>query len=345
MGSIPDPNDEDRLPPSPTLFHPERYHGHRRRPPFFEGWYFKLVDGGETGRYAVIPGIFLSKDPDRHHAFVQILDGSTGHATYHRYPAESFQAATDRFEVEIGPNRFSDQTVVLDIADDTRVARGELRLGTPVPWPVTLTRLGIMGPYGWAPRMETNHALVSFDHTLEGTMTIDDQEVDFTGGRGYTEKDWGKAFPAGYMWMQTNHFQTPGTSLVASIAIIPWMISAFPGFIIGLRHQGKLHQFATYTRATTTDLHFSDETVEWTVVDRNHRLQIRAKRAHGGLLYAPTRQEMSDRVGETMLSQVEVTLTDSAGQVLFGEVGRNAGLELHGDLARLQALQTEEAAR
>jgi hypothetical protein len=333
------------MPFSPTLFHPGRYHGHRRRPPYFEGWYFKLVNAAETDRYAVIPGIFLSKDADRHHAFVQILDGSTGHATYHRYPADAFRASQDRFEVEIGPNRFSDREVVLDIADDTRVARGEVRLGTPEPWPVTLTRLGIMGPYGWAPRMECNHGLVSFDHTVDGTIAIDGRQVDFTGGRGYTEKDWGKSFPAGYVWMQTNHFETPGTSFVASIAIIPWVFSAFPGFIIGLRHHGRLHQFATYTGAATTDLHFSDETVEWTVADRNHRLQIRAERATGGLLYGPTRDDMSDRVGETMLSRVEVTLTDSRGAVLFDEAGRNAGLEIHGDLARLLALQTEEAAR
>lgn len=330
---------------SPTLFHPERYHGHRRRPPFFEGWYFKLIDASETHRYAVIPGIFLSKDPDRHHAFVQILDGSTGEATYHRYPADEFRASTDRFEVEIGPNRFSEREVVLDIADDTRVVRGTVRLGSSVPWPISPTRLGIMGPYGWAPFMECSHGLVSFDHTVDGTMAIDGRDVDFTGGRGYTEKDWGKAFPAGYVWMQSNHFQTPGTSFVASIAIIPWMVSAFPGFIIGLRHKGKLHQFATYTKATTTDLRFTDDTVVWAVADRRHRLRIKAERAHGGLLYAPTRQDMSDRVGETMLSRIEVTLTDSQGKVLFEEVGRNAGLELHGDLPRLLALQTEEAAR
>jgi hypothetical protein len=333
------------MPFSPTVFHPERYHGHRRRPPFFEGWYFKLVDTSETHRYAVIPGIFLSEDPDRHHAFVQILNGSTGEATYHRYPADEFRAATDRFEVEIGPNRFSNREVVLDINDSARVARGTVQLGTPVPWPVTLNRLGIMGPYGWAPFMECNHGLVSFDHSLEGTMSIDGRDVDFTDGRGYTEKDWGKAFPAGYVWMQTNHFETPETSFVASIAIIPWMISAFPGFIIGLRHRGKLHQFATYTRARTTGLAFTDETIEWTVADRRHQLHIRAERAHGGLLYAPTRQEMSDRVGETMLSRVEVAVTDAGGKVLFEGVGRNAGLELHGDLARLLALQTEEAAR
>jgi hypothetical protein len=328
------------VPFSPTLLHPERYHGHRRKPPFFEGWYFKLVDATETHRYAVIPGIFLSDDPDRHHAFIQVLDGSTGTATYHRFPADRFRAATNEFEVEIGPNRFSSESLVLDIADENRTIKGELSLDTPRPWPVTLTRLGIMGPYGWAPRMECNHGVVSLDHAIAGSLEIDGDLAVFDGGRGYGEKDWGKSFPAGYAWMQSNHFDTPGTSFVGSIAIIPWLFSAFPGFIIGLLHNGTLHQFATYTGAKTTDLHFSDEAIEWTVTDRSKVLQIRANRARGGLLFGPTRTDMSDRVGETMLASIEVTLTDHAGSVIFAGTGRNAGLEAHGDLDRLLALQT-----
>jgi len=46
-----------------SALHPASYHGHGKRPPFFEGWYYKLVDASEQARYAVIPGIFLSKDP------------------------------------------------------------------------------------------------------------------------------------------------------------------------------------------------------------------------------------------------------------------------------------------
>ena len=35
--------------------------------------------------------------------------------------------------------------------------------------------------------------------------------------RGYIEKDWGKAFPHSWLWLQTNHFTQPGTSLSASV--------------------------------------------------------------------------------------------------------------------------------
>ena len=68
-----------------TTLNPSLYHGHGRRPPFFEGWYYKLVSASEGHRYAVIPGIFLSDDPAKQHAFVQVLDGRTGQTTYQTY--------------------------------------------------------------------------------------------------------------------------------------------------------------------------------------------------------------------------------------------------------------------
>ena len=40
-----------------STLHPAIYHGHGQQPPFFEGWYFKIVSADETQRYAIIPGV------------------------------------------------------------------------------------------------------------------------------------------------------------------------------------------------------------------------------------------------------------------------------------------------
>lgn len=325
-----------------TVFHPERYHGHQKKPPFFEGWYYKLVDAAEQARYAIIPGIFLSDDPQKHHAFIQVLDGLTGQATYHRYPATEFWAAEEAFEVRVGNSYFSAEQISLHIADEQRTVHGEVYFSQLHPWPVRWTSPGIMGAFGYLPNMECNHGVVSLDHTLAGCLAIDGREISFNDGRGYIEKDWGKSFPAGYVWMQSNHFHTAGTSFVGSIAIIPYMGITFPGFIIGLWHKQHLYRFATYTRATTEHLAISDTQVDWIVRNRTQRLQMTAQRAQGGLLYGPTRENMSDRVGETMLSTIELTLTavhKGHERLLFQGQGRNAGLEIHGDTERLLAMQ------
>lgn len=171
-----------------TILHPERYHGHGKEPPLFEGWYCKLVDPAEQHPYAIIPGIFLSHDPARHHAFVQVLDGVMGRATYHTYPADEFWAAEDDFELRIGPNHFAAGHIALQIDDAERTVAGELRFVGLKPWPVSLSSPGIMGWCAWMPFMECYRGVVSLDHKLEGALTIDGEQVDFTGecagGRG-----------------------------------------------------------------------------------------------------------------------------------------------------------------
>ena len=185
------------MPSLRTLWKPALYHGEGARPPFFEGWYFKLVDATEAHRYAVIPGVFIGREPASSHAFVQTLDGATGRTTYHRYPFDAFRADPREFDIQVGPNHFRLDRIALDIDAPELRMRGELRFAGLTPWPVTRTSPGIMGPYTFAPFMECYHGVLSFDHTIAGSLAVDGRELDFTGGHGYIEKDWGQAFPEG----------------------------------------------------------------------------------------------------------------------------------------------------
>lgn len=315
--------------------HPEIYHGHRKKPPFFEGWYFKFLDASEKFGYAVIPGIFLAEDSSKSHTFVQVLDGMTGHTTYHEYPVETFWAHPKKFEVRIDQNTFSADCISLNINDAQLKLEGELRFENPVPWPVTLTAPGIMGWYAWVPFMECYHGVVSLDHTVRGSLNINGKNITFDNGRGYIEKDWGQAFPAGYIWQQSNHFDLPGTSLTASIALIPFMGRTFPGFLVGFWHHGQLYRLTTYTGAVTEALRITDDHVFWTVRGRRHRIEMTSTRAEGGLLKAPIKTEMHKRVEETMRARIQVRLSTLDGKLLYTGEGHNAGLEIHGEIERL----------
>jgi tocopherol cyclase len=322
-----------------TTMHPESFHGHGKRPPYFEGWYYKLVDRTEQHRYAVIPGIYLAPDASKTHAFVQILNGRTGQVVYHSYPATAFFCPPAELDIRLGPNRFTAQGLVLDVAEPDLHVSGELRFPEIHPWPVTIASPGIMGWYAWAPFMECYHGVVSLDHGIQGSLLINDAPVDFTGGRGYTEKDWGKSFPSAWVWMQTNHFPEFGVSLSASVAIIPWIGRSFPGFIVGLWLHGRLIRFATYTGAHLEELRVTDKNVQWAVRDGHHRLEISATRTSGGLLKAPSTLEMDRRVVESLQAAVTLRLTDwPSGGLVFEGSGRHAGLEVGGDMARLLSM-------
>jgi tocopherol cyclase len=314
--------------------HPEIYHGHERRPPFFEGWYYRLINAAEDRRYAVIPGIFLGANS---HAFIQVLEGHTRRSAYHVFPLEQFQADRQRFEVRIDESIFKRDGLHLALNRPGPLGQlhGHLSFQGGQPWPVRWNSPGIMGWYAWIPSMECYHGVLSFDHSLHGTLEVEGQKHSFDGGRGYIEKDWGKAFPAGYIWFQSNHFETPGVCLTASIAMIPWLGTAFRGFIIGLWLNGNLHRFATYTGARIEHLELQDNRVAWVVSDRHIRLELEAVQTAGGLLYGPTRQDMGKRVDETLDAVIRIRLSERNGRVLFEGSGRHAGLEINGDIPRL----------
>ena len=319
-----------------NTLHPARYHGrlHGQRPPFFEGWYFKVVDATEQHRFTFIPGVFWSSRP---HAFIQVLDGVTGAAHYHEFPVELFWAADDRFEVHVGGSRFTVNEMTLALDRPEQAIAGALRFGGVAPWPVTLTAPGIMGWYAWVPFMECYHGVVSLDHTIYGDLTIDGHTTDFTGGRGYIEKDWGRSFPEAWIWFQSNHFGSPGTSLTASVAIIPWLRTAFPGFIIGLWHDEHLYRFATYSGAKIERLDVTEHTIDWVVGDGRRRLEMFVNQgpdSHFGLLKGPDTVEMGKRVAETLSATVHCRLSEG-GRTLFEDTGRYAGLEVHNVPARL----------
>ena len=117
-----------------STLNPAWYHGRGARPPFFEGWYFKLIDASGQRRYAVIPGVFLGTDQGASHAFVQVLDGTTGHATYHPYPLAEFRAAQDAFDVRVGPNQFSLERISLLIETEEQTVAGDVSFTRLIVW-------------------------------------------------------------------------------------------------------------------------------------------------------------------------------------------------------------------
>ena len=191
----------------------------------------------------------------------------------------------------------------------------DVRFGPGAQWPVTVREPGAMGWYAWVPTMECYHGVVSLDHALGGWIDTGAGRVDLAGGRGYLEKDWGTAFPKAYVWMQSNHFEETGVSLVASTALIPWRSAAFRGDLVALHlpegRDAGLHRFTSYTRARTVDLVVDDQEVRWSLESPGgDRLDLTATIGGRttGLLHSPVRTEMHQRVAETLDGTLEVRL-------------------------------------
>ena len=221
----------------------------------------------------------------------------------------SFARMKKDFILQLAEMSFPQRRIHLEIENDEILIEGDLTFNGLTPWPVTWLSPGIMGWFAWVPGMECYHGVVSLDHEIMGNLRINGQATDFSCGRGYIEKDWGKAMPKAWIWSQCNHFNKPHTSLTMSVAVIPWGPATFDGFIVGLLIDGTLHRFATYTGARIEKKTVSENNVTLIFSDRKKRVEIFARRIGGGQLKAPTVTQMDRRISETLSSEIDVILS------------------------------------
>ena len=314
-----------------SLFNPEHFQGWGRKSKYFEGWYFKVVSADEGSAFAIIPGVAIDTD-GKGQSFVQVLDGRNIAAVYHKFDFDKFIASTRHFNVSINNNHFSEDSISLDLPE----LKGKLIFSGNVRWPKPWYSPGIMGPYSFVPFMECYHSIVSMDHSITGKLEHSGRMIDFNGGRGYIEKDWGTSFPEGYIWLQTNHFDKPGISIKTSVAKIPWMRSSFVGFISGIWLGDRLVRFTTYNGSLLRKVDADKDRVEIVIENKIHRLEILVSRDSSASLVSPVGGLMDGRIEESMSSGIEVNLDDlKAGRSVYSGKGRNVAVEVAGKVEEI----------
>lgn len=314
-----------------ALFNPEQYHGWGKTKRYFEDWYFKLLSADEQHALAFISGVAMDEQGNRQ-TFIQVLDGKNLTSTYHKYPFDQFVPQPGVFKVWLGTSFFSKEKISLDLPN----VKGDLQFEDLTPWSNPWYSPNIMGPFSFLPLMQCYHGILSMNHGIIGQLEIDGKVIDFTGGRGYMEKDWGRSFPSGYFWMQSNHFSEPGISLKSSVAKIPYLGISFTGYIAGLWLHDRLLEFTTYN-GTKLRKSFADEKqVHLVYENRKHRLELLAHRGSGISWAAPIAGFMDGRIEGSMTATIDLQLTDKrSNTLLLEDTGRNAGLEVAGNIAEI----------
>jgi tocopherol cyclase len=304
---------------------PAIFQGSLRKSDYFEGWYFKQVGSGGKRKLAVIPGVSLTGRES--HAFVQVFDGYMGETSYASYDLETFVPGKDPFSLKIGENRFSLSGIDLELPE--LGIRGCLRYSDHTRPKYRWYDRGVMGWYGYVPFMETYHGLLSMDHAVEGVLEIEGQKHVFDGGRGYIEKDWGHSFPSSWIWMQSNGFHTPKTSLMVSVASIPWLGSSFVGHLAVMLVDGKMINMSTYMGGKITSLDKDEQGVALKIETWRNVLEVEAKKGESVVLRSPRRGEMTGRTIESLTSVIDVKLFSKLNhKSLYSGTGRDAGLEI-----------------
>jgi tocopherol cyclase len=308
------------------VLHPEIFQGSMKKKSYFEGWYYKHVTHDLNQVWSFIPGISLNEmDP---HAFIQVINGVTGKTDYISYPQDKFAWDKNRLYLKIGDSVFTENFIDLNIENQAIKATGQLNYHNIVKYPKSILSPGIMGWYSYIPTMECKHGVVSVNHDITGSLKINNSHIDFDGGKGYIEKDWGTSFPEAWLWIQANNFNEKESSFSFSVAKIPWRGKYFIGFIAFLFYNKKFFLFSTYNNSVINEMNHSADTVNLKMKNKEAVLKVSTHKSSFVDLRAPVEGQMSRRIKESVDSDITLSLFDHNDNLLYSDTSKRAGLEI-----------------
>lgn len=318
---------------------PDLYHGQDQYTNFFEGWYFKLVDSTAKYALAFIPGISRAEDILDHHCFIQVINLIDHTYHYFRYNVNDFYSNCRYLKVNIGLNEFSQNKININLKNETGEISGVIYLGPPQKWPDTKLNPGSMGFYNHLSFMECYSQVCALDGIIEqGHLKINGQQIDFSNGKYYIEKNWGKSFPSSWVWIQSNNFADNRATVTCSLATIPFpIIKEFRGFLIGVTVDNQFYSFTTMNRSSLT-LNIYDGDILLHATHKHISLILKTKSRPEDFVtcLGPKNGKMVPLVDETLLGEVEMTLLDSKhNRILYHGIGKACGIEYGGEQMKL----------
>lgn len=318
------------------LWHPETFQGRGLYAHAFNSWYYKLVDA--TGRHvwAIVPGIRMDRDPDRACCFLQFIDGVTGRTVRQEFPIHQFWASRERFDIVCSHSRFSLTDLQLDIEQPALQLTGSLHFSAVQGWSPRPWSPGTLGPLALIPVPGAYHAVTGMAPRITGNLWCDGEQIDFTGGRGYMEHDWGTAFPPVRAWTQCNHFPADGAALTATITDVPAAGRLVHTFLVVFLCEGEFHTWTSWNGARLLRFRRDDHHLEFSVLRRHLLLEVwSGGRSSVGQVAVPRDGRSARMLTQELTATCQVRLTQfsqSGDRILFEERGQHASLEISGDL-------------
>jgi tocopherol cyclase len=223
----------------------------------------------------------------------------------------------------------------VDIDDDKRI-KGKVWFSQRVPYSLLPAGPGVMGPFAFIPLLECRHEVITVKSRLSGEIEVGGEKIDFDGGLGYVEKDWGSVFPRIYLWAQASAFKNSDASFMLSAAKVPVMGAGLNGLIAFLYAGGRFFRFSTYALAKVKKIEFQNKNeIALEVSSPKYDLAVKLRQNEACALKAPDRTGMNREIKETVSGYLSVKMTRRGGRVEFSDESDCAGIEVCGQISGL----------
>lgn len=329
---------------------------------FFEGWYYRvtLPDCGQTFAF-----MYSIDDPigGKSHSggAAQVLGPDDEYlcrtfADVDRFWASSESLALGHWgktELAISP-QYLDPSKFEDYIQDGYQATATLNQGSIrdrasnnyCRW-----QYEIKPVYGWASQDAPQQSTAGFLSYLQifepgwqilmahglatGWIEWNGKRYDFTNAPAYGEKNWGRAFPQKWFWLNCNSFNNePDLALTAGggrRGVLWWMESAA---LIGIHYRGTFYEFVPWNSEVSWQI---QPWGEWQMQARNANYEVELTGTTdeaGTPLRAPTEQGLIFVCRDTMKGLLNLELRERGwgkSKIILKASSSLCGLEIGGD--------------
>ncbi|MCI9274337.1 MAG: hypothetical protein HFE39_10365 [Clostridiales bacterium] len=287
---------------------------------FFEGWYFKMQKGEHT--LAAIPGYHQMEDGSGQ-AFLQLIIDRKSY--YFTYPKHQFSFMRNPYEIIVDKCIFTKRSASFFLHQPGLCLKGDVGFGPLAEIAASRFSPDIMGPFSYLPFLQCRHGVLSMGHTVTGSVSVNGEIIDFTGGSGYLEMDRGVSFPDRWTWAQCNSFPS-GARMMLAAATVPICGLRMQGVIGVVMAGGKEYRLATYNGTKLKKAVFQNGRAELVAANRKYRLELTMTDYEGQSLMAPVNGAMSRPLKECISCNMHIKLFER-NRLILEDDGRNAGFE------------------
>lgn len=245
------------------------------------------------------------------------------------YSFQDFSFSNSPFFIKIANNSFSLDEINIDIDDSFHMLniKGNIHFSNHTSIASNFFAPNIMGPFSYFPSMECNHAVLSMNSNVSGSLHFNDNLINFDNGVAYIEKDWGTSFPKSYIWCQSNEFLAFPANFMLSIAKIPLGVFNFTGIISDISFENKEYKFTTYYGAKLKKYDVNNNSISIEIQQGNKTLSVSSLSENSNFLFAPSKGKMKREILESISSKINVQIKEK-DKILFSNSGFNSGLEI-----------------
>ena len=319
--------------------------------PHFEGWYYR-ISHPTTQESWVLIAAYWQDDYAEGHAFIELIHHPSGRiykAIYDDVSVDSIQANAGEFVLKLD-----------DLLLTANEIRGHFRtdLGESIYLDLVVDGCAYWGApqdegnrwtMGWATEMPGVPLRWHVHHLkaqATGQIETDEYRWSFNGYPLHQEKNWGRAFPSSWIWMQSNRFEgRPDVAFAAAGGqIFPTRWSP-DGYMAGLRWRDQFFTWRTQDGHRFPEAKFSiDETTgrgSWRLEAENwrHRIEVSIDAPLSQLIPIDVPTDGGLQIGavEHLAADMEIKVYRRSGvswALVDTVYSRSTAVEAGGDVAR-----------